>query len=51
MQLHISQNYRCVLVLCDAVWLDPDGNAANGVQHAAQQDFLRIDSMVRPACT
>ncbi|KAK9800732.1 hypothetical protein WJX73_002178 [Symbiochloris irregularis] len=45
-QLNISQEYRCVLVLCDSLWIDPDGNAANGVEHAAQPDFLRIDSMV-----
>lgn len=45
-QLAISQEYRCVLVLCDSLWIDPDGNAANGVEHAAQPDFLRIDSMV-----
>lgn len=46
MQLRISEGYRCVLVMCDFAWLDPDGNAGNGVEHALQRDFLRIDSMV-----
>ena len=46
-QLNIAEGYRCVLVLCDALWLDPDGNATNGVEQATQEDFLRIDSMVK----
>ena len=46
LQLNIADEYSVVLVLCDALWSDPDGNAANGIDQAAQPDFLRIDSMV-----
>lgn len=33
-------------MLCDEQWVDPDMNAANGIDSLAQRDMLRLDSMV-----
>ena len=38
--------YGCAIVLCDAVWLDPDRDGGNGIEMREQQDFLRLDAMV-----
>lgn len=37
--------YKCVIVLCDSQWCDPDLDSSNGIQMGLR-DMLRIDSML-----
>ena len=37
--------YKCVIVLCDSQWCDPDMDSSNGIQMGLR-DMLRIDSML-----
>ena len=37
--------YKCVIVLCDSQWCDPDLDSNNGIQMGLR-DMLRIDSML-----
>lgn len=38
--------YKCVIVLCDSQWCDPDLDSSNGIQMNSLRDMLRIDSML-----
>ncbi|DBA72591.1 TPA: hypothetical protein ACH3X2_010343 [Trebouxia sp. C0005] len=38
--------YKCVIVLCDSQWCDPDLDSNNGIQMNSLRDMLRIDSML-----
>jgi len=38
--------YKCVIVLCDSQWADPDLDSSNGIQMNSLRDMLRIDSML-----
>ncbi|CAL8470852.1 g10394 [Coccomyxa elongata] len=40
------QRFNSAIVLCDAAWVDPDQNAANGIALRTKDDMLRLDSMV-----
>ena len=37
--------YKCVIILCDSQWSDPDLDSSNGIQMGLR-DMLRIDSML-----
>ena len=37
--------YKCVIILCDSQWCDPDLDSSNGIQMGLR-DMLRIDSML-----
>ncbi len=41
----VSCRYKCVIVLCDSQWCDPDLDSSNGIQMGLR-DMLRIDSML-----
>jgi hypothetical protein len=41
--------FRCALVLCDELWVDPDNNDANGLDSLDEPSVLRLDSMVMVA--
>lgn len=40
------RRYKCVIVLCDQMWLDPDLDARNGILMQDESDMLRLDSMI-----
>ncbi|KAK9801967.1 hypothetical protein WJX73_003033 [Symbiochloris irregularis] len=40
------ETFRCAILLCDHMWLDPDMTAANGVEMGEEDDMLRLDSMM-----
>lgn len=42
----LVSRYKCVIVMCDQQWLDPDLDARNGIMMAKQKDMLRLDSMI-----
>lgn len=37
--------YKCVIVLCDSQWCDPDLDSTNGIQMGLR-DMLRVDAML-----
>jgi hypothetical protein len=41
--------FRCALVLCDELWVDPDNNDANGLDSLDEPSVLRLDSLVMVA--
>jgi hypothetical protein len=41
--------FRCALVLCDELWVDPDNNDANGLDSLDEPCVLRLDSLVMVA--
>lgn len=41
----LSCRYKCVIILCDSQWCDPDLDSSNGIQMGLR-DMLRIDSML-----
>ena len=40
-----TSRYKCVIILCDSQWCDPDLDSSNGIQMGLR-DMLRIDSML-----
>ncbi|KAK9850097.1 hypothetical protein WJX84_009691, partial [Apatococcus fuscideae] len=40
------KRYKCAIVLCDALWLDPDADDLNGIETKEKRDFLRLDAMI-----
>ena len=48
MQLDVKR-YKCAIVLCDALWLDPDADDLNGIEVNEKRDFLRLDAMIMMA--
>lgn len=40
------QRFNSAIVLCDAAWVDPDQNAANGIALRTKDDMLRLDAMI-----
>ena len=47
-QLDVKR-YQCAIVLCDALWLDPDADDLNGIESNEKRDFLRLDAMIMMA--
>ena len=45
LQLDVKR-YKCAIVLCDALWLDPDADDLNGIETKEKRDFLRLDAMI-----
>lgn len=43
--MHVRR-FRCAILLCDHIWVDPDMTAANGVEMGEEDDMLRLDSMM-----
>ena len=43
------RRYKCAIVLCDALWLDPDADDLNGIEVNEKRDFLRLDAMIMMA--
>lgn len=43
------RRYKCVIILCDQVWLDPDLDARNGILMTNEEDMLRLDSKLMMA--
>lgn len=41
--------FRCALVLCDELWVDPDKDDANGIDSLDEPSVLRLDSLVMVA--
>lgn len=41
--------FRCAVVLCDELWVDPDNNDANGLDSLDEPSVLRLDSLVMVA--
>lgn len=41
--------FRCAIVLCDELWVDPDNNDANGLDGVDVPSVLRLDSLVMVA--
>ncbi len=41
-----SCRFTAAIVLCDALWADPDKDSSNGIDVRVQLDFLRLDSMI-----
>jgi hypothetical protein len=38
--------FRCALVLCDELWVDPDSYDGNGIDSLDEPSVLRLDSLV-----
>lgn len=38
--------FRCAVVLCDELWVDPDSNDGNGIDGVDEPSVLRQDSLV-----
>lgn len=38
--------FRCAVVLCDELWVDPDSNDSNGIDGVDEPSVLRLDSLV-----
>ena len=45
LMLASTSRYKCVIILCDSQWCDPDMDSSNGIQMGLR-DMLRIDSML-----
>ncbi|KAF6266640.1 hypothetical protein COO60DRAFT_7439 [Scenedesmus sp. NREL 46B-D3] len=41
--------FRCALVLCDELWVDPDSYDGNGIDSLDEPSVLRLDSLVMVA--
>ncbi|CAK0782676.1 hypothetical protein CVIRNUC_005871 [Coccomyxa viridis] len=40
------ERFNSAIILCDAAWVDPDQNTANGISLKTKDDMLRLDAMV-----